>query len=282
MEYKFNRIQNWKAKTLHSIFRNIFELNNRLNMFKLNGWEGVYWEGFSRHFFKTKELCLRNNFGQKLRVRTNQLVDFTAVFGRKEEVKIVDLLQKLLKENSNYIDCGAHIGRYSLIASRFCKKGCIISIEPFPDNYALLQENINLNNILNIKALNVAAGKEEGQCSLYIGKDYATNTLCLNWLEQMDKQSTNCNKIKVNQRTIDNIIKESKLLSIDLLKIDVEGAELEVIIGCNKALSQGIIKNIICEIHEPIADKREILSVLQSFNYIISDIGGSEILAVLR
>lgn len=279
MEY--SRIRNTKAKIIHNAFRLFFTLNGRLRLFRFKSWEGFYWSKLSRIFFKDKETLLKNKYGQLFRVRTDQLVDFTAVYGRKGEAQILDIFNVVLKEDSSLIDCGAHIGRYSLIAATIIKKGVIIAIEPFDNNYAMLQQNISINCIPNIKALNVAAASDEGQTELYIGKDYATSTLHINWLKRMDRVSNPASATRVGLVKLDNIIKKYGLEEVTLLKIDCEGAENDVLKGCMESIGNKKVKYIICEIHEPIASRKAIISLLQSYGYSIKNIGESEILAQL-
>ena len=115
--YKHSKLQNFKSKLVHNAFRRFFDLNNRFRLIKFKSWEGVEWKKLSKYLFKYNEIYLNNKYRQTLKVRTDQLVDFTAVYGRKDESEILNLLEKILNKNSVFIDCGAHIGRYTLIAS---------------------------------------------------------------------------------------------------------------------------------------------------------------------
>jgi len=63
------------------------------------------------------------------------------------------LFKKFIKKNSVFIDIGAHIGYYSLLCASKANNGTIVSFEPVPRNYNILQKNIALNNFKNIKPI---------------------------------------------------------------------------------------------------------------------------------
>jgi len=69
-----------------------------------------------------------------------------------------------------FLDVGAHIGKYTILAAkRVGSEGLVIAVEPHPENYRTLIENIKLNSLNNVIALNIAAWKEEGILKLFIG-----------------------------------------------------------------------------------------------------------------
>ena len=84
-------------------------------------------------------------------------------------------------------------------------------------------------------------------------------------LNHMEKNHNVRDHIEVRIRKLDNIIRESMLKGVDLIKIDVEGAELDVLLGCVESIKNKMVKNIICEIHEPIASRKDIISLLWLF-----------------
>jgi predicted RNA methylase len=71
------------------------------------------------------------------------------------------ILEKELKDARLFIDVGAHVGYYTLLASKIAKE--IISIEPNPFNYKLLKFNLRINKINNAYALNIAASNYNGE-----------------------------------------------------------------------------------------------------------------------
>ena len=142
-----------------------------------------------------------------------------------------------IQDNDVIIDIGAHAGYFSLKASSYCKNGKIFSFEPFPDNFKILKENIQINNIQNITANNIAISNRNGKQKLYLGHD-STNSL-------VKKKS---NSIEVSTIKLENVFEQYDILSCDLLKIDCEGAEYEIILDLNPEILKKI-KKISMEYH---------------------------------
>ena len=134
------------------------------------------------------------------------------------------------KKGDTVVDVGSAIGKFSLFA---VKMGCnVISIEPHPITFDGLKKNTELNSFKNIKAINLAVGKEKGKADLYSPKDFfGTASLNKDWENRSDLV-----KYTVDLVPLDDITKE--LNSIDWLLIDVEGFEFEVLKGANKSLKK--------------------------------------------
>lgn len=151
-------------------------------------------------------------------------------------------LEKNLKKGGTFIDIGAHIGYYSLIAGEIVgESGIVISFEPHPDNYKKLIENIHLNSYEHIVAEKTAIFEKEVKIPLYLGWDTSTHTL----IEANAPPSKKY--IKIRTITLDKYCKKNHL-EPDIVKIDVEGAEQNVL----NSMKQTIKKHhpiIICEIH---------------------------------
>lgn len=153
------------------------------------------------------------------------------------EPEIVKLLRDSIKEDDNFIDVGASIGKYVLLASKYIKRGRIIAIEPNPEAFQVLTENMRLN-ALGVECLDVAVSDHGGFEKLYIGgRGSATSSIV----------ARNGEYVQVKSRTMDSLLTEFKFSKIDWLLIDVEGVEDKVLNGGIKTLS--ITNNIIVEVH---------------------------------
>lgn len=144
------------------------------------------------------------------------------------------------------LDIGAHIGKYSLTTARNVgAKGVIVAVEPHPVNFKALQKNIELNNLKNVVALNIAAWNADCKLNLFIG-DIAGH--------HSAKVNRGLGFVKVNARAMDDVVRELNLPKINWIKIDVEGAEFEVLCGLSETIKKYKPK-IIIEITKKNLDK---------------------------
>lgn len=125
------------------------------------------------------------------------------------------LLNKILKPNMVFVDIGANVGYFSLIAAKLVgDQGQVYAFEPDPENFKLLEKNIKVNNYKNIIAINKAISNKSGKARLYLEPD----NLCGHSLV-----AKNGNKfVEVETIILDEFLKNKK---IDVIKIDVEGFE---------------------------------------------------------
>lgn len=128
------------------------------------------------------------------------------------------------------VDIGAHIGKYTLTAAKVVgNEGMVIAIEPHPVNYQTLQRNIRLNKLKNAMALNLAAWNADCELKLFTG-DVAGH--------HSAKVNRRLGWVKVKAKVMDHVLKELRLGRVDWIKIDVEGAECEVLCGLEETISK--------------------------------------------
>jgi len=136
------------------------------------------------------------------------------------------------------IDVGAHIGLFALYVAQFCKNGKIFCLEPDPENFKLLERNLNLNQISNVLIFNMAVSKTSSKINLYKNDDKSGHSIVL----------PSSNSIEVESTTLNDFLHKSKIIHCSLLKLDCEGAEYEIIESLYKVNFQ-IFQNIILEYH---------------------------------
>jgi FkbM family methyltransferase len=159
------------------------------------------------------------------------------------EVYVLNLYRaNLLMKNDLVLDAGAGIGEFTVLASRkIGPSGRIIAVEPDPDDYELLQLNIEKNSCANVIPINIGLGGNTGERQMeFRGRSYS---------------------FKVD--TLENILKKAGLeKSINFVKMDIEGFETEVL-----SQSIDIIKNadiIAIELHNT---KEEVDRILTKYNF---------------
>lgn len=131
-----------------------------------------------------------------------------------------------LKENAVILDIGANIGWYSLLFSKRLPQSKIYSFEPITDTYKYLMKNIALNHVSNIFPFNIGLSEKEGFSTYYYFPEGSVLA--------SEKNLINCPKAKeitCRVDTLDKFMFTKKLGKLDLIKCDVEGAELSVIKG---------------------------------------------------
>ena len=150
-------------------------------------------------------------------------------------------------EGDTVIDVGAHIGLYTLIAAKKVgSSGKVISIEPDPDNCNLLKRNVELNRLTNVIILERAAFSSDSKLKLYLpGKERGFTKLSTT----MANRATTKNFLKIDASTLDHLMLMQGITEVNWIKIDVEGAELEVLKGATVTLSASKNIALLVEVH---------------------------------
>lgn len=144
-----------------------------------------------------------------------------------------------LDTKSTFIDIGANVGVYSLLAGGI-KKCNTISIEPIPQTFNYLEKNIALNKLGKIvTCYNIGLSDKEGE--LYFTKSKDT----INHVTNKDEG----NAIKVKVDTLDNLL-QNHTINKTLIKLDVEGFEYHVLKGAHNTLSNQNLKALIVELND--------------------------------
>lgn len=146
----------------------------------------------------------------------------------------------LLKELPEPIifDIGANIGTFTTWMAKAFPNGKIYSFEPQRAVFQMLSGNAAINNLYNVYTYNMALGKENAKIEFeepnYFEKnDYGTFSLVENIIQQRTK-----NLITVEIKTLDTFLEYYNIPKVDLLKIDVEGMDLDVLIGGHKTIKK--------------------------------------------
>ena len=160
---------------------------------------------------------------------------------------------RFLRKGDLFLDVGANVGSYTIWAGE--RGADVIALEPAPDTYALLLENIELNGY-RAEAIQAAAGGTCGTARFTSGLD------CVNRLDDGGMAET-------RMVTIDSVLGERAAAG---MKVNVEGFEFEVLRGCHRALSEHRISLIQLEwnMGSVVAfgtDRRPVADLLGSYGY---------------
>jgi FkbM family methyltransferase len=174
-----------------------------------------------------------------------------------------------LRAGEVFIDVGANCGYYSIMAASIVgEAGKVYAFEPNPEISQLLEKSATKNGFKDrIFLFNLALSDRESEsANLYVSQELRNSGLSsLNlWESHRNAGWLADNKvIKIQTSRFDTWMKSVSLTRIDMMKIDVEGAELEMINGMEETLRNLRPRCIICETHLD----NPVVSYLQSLNY---------------
>ncbi len=160
------------------------------------------------------------------------------------------------------IDCGANIGM-SVIYFKHKFPNCkILGFEPNPDSYNLLEKNVQVNHLKNVEIHNVGLFDKAVEIPFYLGNRRASLT------GSIRKERGKGKIIKIKAEKLSNYVKQFE--SIDLIKMDVEGAEFHIVEDLVTSSTLSKVKEYIIEYHHNLKQEQ---SKLSSFLRIFEDHG---------
>ncbi len=148
-----------------------------------------------------------------------------------------EIFRNSIKEGMNVVDVGANIGYYTLIAAkRTGSGGRVFSYEPEDGNFKILEKNVKANMLNNVSLNKKALSDKDGQRDLFLEKNNRGH-------HSFAKSESTFEKVSVPTETLDESLKRFGSPKIDLIKIDIEGAEPIALRGMKKTTEQN--KNLI-------------------------------------
>lgn len=158
------------------------------------------------------------------------IAKFMFVFREDYEPELA-YLEKILSPGMTFIDVGASFGIYSLVASRLVgRSGHVMSFEPTSASFRILEQNIALNGLVNVSVSRLALCHTKGETWLYYGGEPGSNSLGRSSGHGQEGEV-------VYTGYLDNVLGQSSVKRVDVIKMDVEGAEELVLVGAKKALT---------------------------------------------
>ncbi|MGE3800033.1 MAG: FkbM family methyltransferase [Candidatus Kapaibacterium sp.] len=187
-----------------------------------------------RHFLRDKTLQVPTRHGIKVEITLPEDAGWEMLYYRRTfETGTTEAFAQLLRHDDVFIDIGANIGWYSLIASKLSPNGIIHAFEPVPFIFNKMKRNWELNGFQNeIHFNNLALGEDEnGEITIYTFEGLYHGHSSLSTLNRDDYKAST-----VPMTTLDHYIAEHQVDRVDLIKMDTEGAELQVLHGATALL----------------------------------------------
>jgi len=170
------------------------------------------------------------------------------------------------QEDDVVVDIGAAFGLYTILASKKVGlKGKVIAIEPQKDSFEMLNRNVALNKLNNVTTLNQVIYSEETTVNLY------SNYTIIR--ERAGKYKEEF--VETNASTLDHLLQQNGIAEVNWIKIDVEGAEYEVLKGATNILSKSKDIDLLIEVHG-FDNYKPIVEFLKSYDLEIEFETGNE------
>jgi FkbM family methyltransferase len=179
----------------------------------------------------------------------------------------LEVMRAILRPGDCYVDAGANIGTMALWAAKLVgPSGGVYCFEPEPEVYAVLAHNIALNKLEHVHAFNCALGSNAGTATIYRAprQNRGSATLSTGGVSALGSE--------VRVLTLDEVVASERIGPIRLLKVDVEGWELEVLKGAANLLADAAHAPALClEYSRETHDRRheaaaDVYSWLRSIN----------------
>jgi len=143
------------------------------------------------------------------------------------EPETTRLLRRLLWPGAHFVDVGAHIGYYTLLAAALVgPRGWVWAFEPAPDTHGLLLEQIRRNGLANVRVERLAVGSASGEAPFFLHPARGKSSLY--------QGAGTRGPIIVPVTSLDAYFGERGWPQVDVVKMDIEGGEVEALIGMHE------------------------------------------------
>ena len=151
------------------------------------------------------------------------------------------VLSKLLVPGATFVDVGAHIGLLTLAGARAVgASGKVLAIEPVPLSFELLQRSLTINGLAGwVEGKCQALGAHHARCKFFVRDVLGHSSLT------QGEFAAGGDEIEVSVTPLDELVRRSE--RVDVIKIDVEGAELAVLEGMTRVIAENPELSIIAE-----------------------------------
>jgi FkbM family methyltransferase len=203
--------------------------------------KNLYGPRFSKQFQVVRQIVhpsgvtdirtLQSRDGITVQVNLGDRLGCDIYYGFFQEYCDYTLFMALVTPEDTIVDVGANYGMYTLGAAKRLAQGQVIAFEPDTRSMALLKQNVLINHFeRRVTCLDVCVGKRDGTTDFYATVDSSFSGI------HDTGRSQATDHLTLPVRALDSILNELAIEKVDLVKIDVEGAEWEVLQGATKTL----------------------------------------------
>ena len=226
--------------------------------------DGYFVEETKNEFITEIKSIFIKRIKTRKKPKSSDLDVFKMIYVAKEYLPAIIAYEENFNQRKDYllniIDAGSNIGLTTLFFLDYFKKANIVCVEPEKENFKILEYNLNNNNENNIVKINGAVWSSNTKIKII--NDFKDKK---DWSFRVE-ETDDLNGIKAF--SINKIIKDNNFRYLDILKIDIEGAEKEVF---NPEISDlsflRITRCIVMEIHDYFDCRKNIYSILDEYGF---------------
>ncbi|MEO6786365.1 MAG: FkbM family methyltransferase [Chthoniobacteraceae bacterium] len=190
-------------------------------------------KGFLSRLIRRLGFAIYEIDGVRLELNPSAWIDRDLVSGKAHDAFVQQTIMDALSNGGVFVDIGANIGVFTLAASMM-RDVRVFAFEPSPRELARLYRNLALNQVSNVVVFPFALGRTSTRMELSLGGDDnpGHNTFVAEVQERGPRQSAVC-----HCEPFDGLLKSDTLKQIRVVKIDVEGFEMEVLRGMSASIT---------------------------------------------
>ncbi len=172
------------------------------------------------------------------------------------EPRMVEVLRNYLRPNGTFLDLGTNEGFFSVLASTFVgPMGQVISVEPQTRLLPQIQENLKRNSCYNCRVIQCVVSDEDGEAIIHLAPRTNSGATSLFRVTRYPVPTET-----VPSLTLARLLERCGLGGIDLVKVDIEGAEYSVFTSASEILRTGQLRHIALEYHDTTLRRRGLSS----------------------
>ncbi len=213
---------------------------------------------------------LQNN-GLLCFVSTKDLIGWKIFFFGEYEADTNRVLAKYIKPGDTVIEAGANIGSETLLISKLIGSGKLFAFEPNPYTFERMKMNLQINELTNVEACDIALGEQDGVIHFNI---YPKN-FCNSGMSSKYMETSRTRKIDIVQQKLDSFVQQHGIAKVDFIKMDIQGAEMDMISGGLETIRRDK-PSIFTEACEPYNDTKLLYRTLKDCGYNIYLIGAHD------
>ena len=177
------------------------------------------------------------HYGTRLALHLENDLSLTLYASGHFEANEFAFLDRVLGPGMVFLDGGANEGLYTIFASaKVGGEGRVIAVEPSPRELARLRRNVEMNNARTVEIVEAALAEQPGVLSLQVAEDEHSGQNTVGAFAYEGVKTTTTTEVEAT--TIDDIVRQHALAKIDVIKLDIEGAEIRALRGADTVLRE--------------------------------------------